>query len=384
MMGWNEVADHRPSNIRGNPSQPEEMAGRLARIREEMTGLGLDAMVSTDAANIRYATGFRGEPRTLLITAEEVILYTSFRTLPWAEKQTEALGSNIELSTSPKLIDDIRRRLPTSSVNLGVDRTIAHREFLSRQADFAPHILQAAAPIERVRQIKSPAEIALLTQSQHINEAILNAVIPQLRPGMSERAVQGLILAAMAANVDVDQYSFMPIVAVGANAWEIHHLPDRTLIERDQMLLLDLGIVYQGYASDMTRTVCLGKANQQMREVYDSVCKAQQSAIAAMRPGASTHDVDRIARDIISEAGHGRSYTHGLGHSIGLETHDPGLNLSTKSPDTELEAGMVFTVEPGIYIESEFGVRIEDVVVITEDGAANITKQSSALLEISV
>ena len=191
-------------------------------------------------------------------------------------------------------------------------------------------------------------------------------------------------MAAMAADADVDRYSFMPIVAGGANAWEIHHLPDHSLIQRDQMLLLDLGIVYQGYASDMTRTVCLGNASDQMREIYNRVGEAQQAAIAAMRPGASSRAIDQVARDIISEAGHGRSFTHGLGHSIGLETHDPGPNLSQDAPDTELEPGMAFTVEPGIYIEGGFGVRTEDVVIITEDGNSNITGQPAGLFELPV
>ncbi len=162
------------------------MTGRLARIRSEISALGLDAMISTDAANIRYATGFRGEPRTLLITAEEVILYTSFRTLSWAEKQTAALGVNLDLSTSPEPLDDIKARLPTRPLNLGIDRRIAHGEFLNRQECLAPHKLQPAVPIERARQIKSPAEIALLTESQRINEAVFNEVLAQIRPGMGE------------------------------------------------------------------------------------------------------------------------------------------------------------------------------------------------------
>jgi len=259
---------------------------------------------------------------------------------------------------------------------------MSHGNFLSLQSDFAPHSLEPADPIERVRQIKSPAEVALLQKSQRINEAIFNAILPLIRVGMTERAVQGLILAEMAATEDVDRYSFMPIVASGANAWEIHHLPDGSIVQRDQMLLIDLGIFYQGYASDMARAVCLGKVSDEMRDVHSKVREAQRSSIAAMRPGARTHEIDRIARDIISAAGHGRSFTHGLGHSIGLETHDPGLNLSTATPDTELEAGMAFTVEPGIYIENGFGVRCEDVVIVTDEGTTNITGQSPDLLEI--
>lgn len=360
------------------------MSDRLARTRAAMTELGLDALISTNAANVRYVSGFRGEPRTVLLTADDLVLYTSFRTLPWAEEQCDALGSSIELSTSPKPSEAIKRRLPATPLKLGIDRSMPHGEFLGQQADFAPYTLVPAAVIEDVRQIKSPAEIALLEKSQRINEAIFNTVLPQIRPGMSERAVQGIILAEMAENEEVDRYAFMPIVATGANAWEIHHLPDQTIIEQDQMLLIDLGIVYQGYASDMTRTICLGKATDQMRDIYGTVSEAQKSAIAAMRPGVSTHEIDQIARSIITDAGHGRGFTHGLGHSIGLETHDPDLNLSQKTPETRLEPGMAFTVEPGIYLENGFGVRTEDVVIVTADGTSNLTLQSPDLIELGV
>jgi Xaa-Pro aminopeptidase len=150
------------------------------------------------------------------------------------------------------------------------------------------------------------------------------------------------------------------------------------------MLLIDLGIIYQGYASDMTRTVCLGTATDQMQDIYGTVGQAQAAAISAMKPGASSHDIDQAARSIITEAGHGKSFSHGLGHSIGLETHDPGLNLSPFAPNATLAPGMAFTVEPGIYLENGFGVRTEEIFIITENDPMNITTQSHDLIELNI
>lgn len=366
-----------------HPFSASEYSERLRRIRLEMATLGLGSVITSNQANIRYVTGFRGEPHTLLVTETEAILYTSFRTLPWAEQQTFGMGSQLELSTVEPPLRDIALRLDPRGGTVAVDRTVSHLAFRELQGYLPGIELTPCGPIERVRGLKSPAEVALLERSQRLNEEIFAAVLPQIAPGMSERAVQGVILSEIAKREEVDGYSFTPIVAAGGNAWEIHHLPDLTEIQRHDMLLLDLGVIYQGYASDMTRTICMGKATSPMREVYETVRRAQEEAIASMRPGIGTHAVDQVAREIIIQAGHGRSFTHGLGHSIGLQTHDPGLNLSTAGPDELLAVGMAFTVEPGIYLPAAFGVRIEDVVVVTEGGNKNITQYPKSLIELN-
>lgn len=365
------------------PFSAHEMRERLSRIRAEMVSLGLEALVTTNQANVRYATGFRGEPHILLLTEDEAVLYTSFRTLPWAQQQTQEIQCEIELNTTAPPYKDIAQRLANKNLKIGVDHTLSHSSFIKLEGQFLSHKLIPNNAIERARRIKSAAEIKLLKQSQRTNESVFSAVLEKITPGMSERAVQGMILSEIAQREEVDGYSFAPIVAAGGNAWEIHHLPDETKIQRDDMVLLDLGVIYQGYASDMTRTVCMGKSTPQMREIYNTVRQAQEAAIDTMRPGTSTHEVDNAARDIITRAGHGRSFTHGLGHSIGLDTHDPGLNLSPFQPNETLVAGMAFTVEPGIYLENAFGVRTEDVVIVTEDGRTNITSQDKNLIELN-
>ena len=359
-----------------------EMDDRLRAVRAEMQALGVDALITMNQANIRYCTGFRGEPHTLLLTKAELVLFTSFRTLPWAEQQTQLLQPDLELSVASSPLEEIAKRLSNKGTRIGVDTTLSHSHFSNWSSKFTNHQLTPCSAIEQVRRLKSPAEIELLQQSQTINESIFEALLPQISPGMTERAVQGLMLTEMAQREEVAGYCFAPIVATGGNAWEIHHLPDNTKIQRDTLLLLDLGVFYQGYASDMTRTICLGKATEQMRDVYETVKQAQGAAISAMRPGASTREVDQAARKIITQAGHGRGFTHGLGHSIGLETHDPGLNLSPSTAEETLLPGMAFTVEPGIYLENQFGVRTEDVVIITDEEPVNITKQPKDFLEL--
>lgn len=168
------------------------MADRLACIRSEMAAGGLDAIISTDAANTRYTTGFRGEPRTLLITADSITLFTSFRTLPWAEAQTVLLADNIELCTAAHPLEDIAKRLSGKTLNIGIDRYVNYATIQSWLGIFSPHSLRPSAIIEQVRRTKSATEIAIMRRSQVINEALFNTVLPQIRPGMTERGVQGL------------------------------------------------------------------------------------------------------------------------------------------------------------------------------------------------
>ena len=351
---------------------PTEMNERLARIRSQMADENIDAFISTDAASIRYTTGFRGEPRTLLLTSDQVVLYTSFRTLPWAKQQTR----EVELSTCPDPVADILSRVSDGCI-IGVDPGIRHQEVITLQQKLNPRAMILSPAIDLARQTKSDLEIERLRQSQRLNEAVFSAILPCIQPGMTERGVQGLILSEIAGREELDGVAFAPIVAAGPNAWEIHHLPDATPLREGDMVIIDLGVMHRGYASDMTRTVCLGQPTEHMRDIYACVAEAQQRAIAAIAVGVTNHAVDAAARSVISEAGHNRGFTHGLGHGIGLETHDPGITLSPKAPKMPLAAGMTFTIEPGIYLEDAFGVRIEDTIVVTNSGCENLTRQSN-------
>jgi Xaa-Pro aminopeptidase len=360
----------------------QEIQARISRIRQKMKSLEIDAVISSDASNVRYTTGFKGEPRTLLILLDSIVLYTSFRTISWACQQTRPLEESLELSTKPAPAKEIKKRLPAIPLKIAIDQSITAAALFQWQKQLAPHQVESHHVIETIRQTKSPAEIAIMQQSQQLNEEIFNAILPQIHPGMTERGIQGLILSEMATREEIEGYSFNPIVACGPGCWEIHHLPDPTVTRPGDLLLIDHGIFHQGYASDMTRVVCLGEPSAEMREVHQIVNSARQAAIDATRPGVTSHELDRIARDIIEASGHGKTFTHGLGHSIGLQTHDPGLNLSQNTPEVTLEPGMALTIEPGIYLENQFGIRIEDTIIVTPEGSKNLTSQQTEIIEL--
>jgi Xaa-Pro aminopeptidase len=355
-----------------------EMVTRLEAIRGWMKRHGFDAIHATDPANVRYASGFRGEPAALWIDADRAVLATHERSRRWALAQT----GTFEVICPGDPVAHFGSSLHGRDRRVGVDQRTPHIALAALRETWNDARVEPVAGIESLRRIKSEAEIECLRRSQRVNERIFEAVLGQIRPGMTERAVQGLILAEMALDESIDGPSFVPIVAAGGNAWEIHHQPDHTPLRAGDMVILDLGVSRAGYASDMTRTICLGEPTDLMVEIHATVGQAQRTAFETLRDGVAASAVDAAARRIIEAAGHGETFTHGLGHGIGLETHDAGLRLSQKSGELTLRAGMVVTLEPGIYLEDRFGVRTEDTVVVRENGAENLTRIPHELIRI--
>ena len=354
------------------------MQARLDAVRHWMDDNERDALYVTHPPNVRYLSGFRGEPAALFVDHERAVLITHERSSRWARSQT----STFEVVCDPDPVARTGKFMDGPGLRLGVDHRIPHTTLLSLRETWNRHTLEPADGIELLRWIKSEAEIELLRDSQAINERIFRRVLERIRPGMTERAAQGVMLAEMAADEAVDGPSFTPIVAAAGNAWEIHHQPDDTVLRQGDMVILDLGVMHAGYASDMTRTVCLGTATDAMREIHALVGRAQQAAFETIRHGVSAYAADAAARGVIEAAGHGSAFTHGLGHGIGLETHDAGLRMSPTARDTDLRSGMAVTVEPGVYLEDRFGVRTEDVVIAGDDGIDNLTTFSRELIEL--
>ncbi len=357
----------------------EEMCGRLSRLREWMSAGEWDGLFVENAADVHYISGFRGEPAALWITQDEAILMTSYRSEPWAREQTQTFEVICEKNPLEKITGWIGSR----KWSVGVDPGVSHVRLLGIRESLSGQNVEPVRGIEQLRRIKSEAEIERMARSQQVNEEIFACVLQKIRPGMSERAAQGIILQEMAARENVDAPSFTPIVAAGRNAWEIHHQPDGTILQEGDMVIIDHGVMVGGYASDMTRTICLGKATERMKEIHSKVREAQLAAMAVITDGVKAVDADAAARGIIEAAGYGRGYTHGLGHGIGMETHDAGLRMMPTSGDLKLLAGMAITIEPGIYLENEFGVRTEDVVVIRENGFQNLTCETHELIELA-
>lgn len=226
------------------------------------------------------------------------------------------------------------------------------------------------------RIIKSAHELAIIKEGIAKADKILGLTIPMIKAGMRENDVVGLLFQNMIAH-DIKDFSFNTIVASGNRSAFPHGVASSKIIEEDDVVIIDFGIVHQGYCTDMTRTLFLGKTNPKLIEIYKVVLEANELAIKACRPDVTGEEIDRIARDHIESQGYGQYFIHGTGHSLGLEIHEaPYVRKGSK---TLLKSGMLVTIEPGIYIEGLGGVRIEDIVLILDDGATVLTKSPKHL-----
>ncbi len=231
--------------------------------------------------------------------------------------------------------------------------------------------------ISAFRRIKEPWELARMRKAQEMTDLAFSQVLERIRPGMTEKQLQAELIYCMYKN-GAEGLAFDPIVVSGPNTSLPHGVAtDRVICEGD-FVTMDFGVIYGGYCSDMTRTVAVGHATQQMRTVYDTVLQAQLAGLAVSRAGATGAEIDGAARKVITDAGYGSYFGHGYGHSIGMQCHEaPNCN---PSGTVAMEAGMVSSAEPGIYLPGKFGVRIEDVVIFTEDGCENITHSPKNLI----
>jgi Xaa-Pro aminopeptidase len=230
--------------------------------------------------------------------------------------------------------------------------------------------LDAEPLLASLRIRKDSSEVACMRKAVELTEAALEAVLIVLHPGMSERAIAGLLISELRER-GAEGLSFEPIVVSGPNSALPHGVPGERRLGEGDPLLFDFGAIAGGYASDITRTVFIGKADDELKKVYEVVKRANQAGRAAARPGREIQEVDRAARRVIVEAGYGQYFTHRTGHGLGLEIHEPPY--AREGDRTILEEGMTFTVEPGIYLPGKGGVRIEDDLLITPDGCESLT-----------
>jgi Xaa-Pro aminopeptidase len=234
--------------------------------------------------------------------------------------------------------------------------------------------------VEELRSIKDESEMAMLTRAIEISDQAFEAVSKTIQSGQTEKEIAWKLEKAM-RELGADTISFDTIVAAGPNAALPHHRPDDSVIHEGQPIIIDMGARYQGYCSDLSRTICLGQPDDTFRKVYDTVLGAQLTAIATVERGMTGGDADGLARTVIEEAGYGDNFGHSLGHGVGLEVHEqPGVGPSSQGV---LEDGMPFTIEPGIYISGWGGVRIEDIVVL-ENGKARVISKAPKLDRLGV
>lgn len=354
------------------------------RIRREALVLslragGVDGFLVSSRANVGYLTGFSGSDANLLVTPDRAVLLTDGRYTAQAESECPGLEAHIR-----GLTHAMTDAVATVAGRLGLTRvafeapilTVAEREDLQAKA---PAITWAGARgwVEALRAVKDEDEVAAIRQAIGFAEDAFREVTGSLDLSSDEKALADALEAAMKRR-GAKGSSFPPIVAVGENAALPHYQPRDTVGLGDgDFVLIDWGATGRPYKSDLTRVVVTGKVTDKFREVYRIVLSAQERALGAIRPGVRATEVDAAARSVIEAAGYGRHFEHGLGHGIGREIHeDPRVREGSA---TVLQAGMVLTVEPGIYLPGWGGVRIEDDVLVTPDGCEILTSLPKAL-----
>ncbi len=340
----------------------------------------IDALLVTDLVNVRYLTGFTGSNAQALVGTDEAVFMTDGR---YAEQARNEVEGAERLTYERTYLSTVADRVRAAGVKrLGIEAahmSVADHAKLSEVLDSAAELVPVDGLAEGLRQVKDAAELELLRRAQAATDAAFEGVLDLLGVGVTEQWVARELERLMLGD-GADDLAFDPIVAFGENAAEPHHVPGRRALEEGDVIKLDFGARTGGYHADMTRTVAFGSPAPELRKIHDVVRQAQQAGIDAVRAGASGTAVDAASREVIEAAGYGERFVHGLGHGVGLQIHE--LPWLGKGRDTALPEGSVVTVEPGIYIPGLGGVRIEDMVEVTDDGCRVIGTSSRELIEL--
>lgn len=353
----------------------------LRSIIDSMKEEDLDYLWVSSPENHKYSTGFTNPDGRVLIGADEAVMFADFRYFEEAER-TAYEGVRAFMPTGRIISHHLREMLSgKGSVRIGYEE----RHLTCAELDSLKSTLPEVQPVpagkifSALRQVKGPHEIAFIKKAQRITDDAFTHILGVIDPRMTELEVAAELEYFMKKN-GAEQISFETIAVSGRNSSSPHKTPENRPLERG-FLTMDFGAVVGGYHSDMTRTVVIGKADSEMRRVYDTVLRAQRAVLEVISVGLKNHEMDKIARDIIDEAGYKGAFGHSLGHGVGLEIHEePGLY--SRDDGLTLLPGNVVTVEPGIYLQGKYGCRIEDMVVITESGAEDITHSPKELIEI--
>ena len=354
---------------------------RYEKLAKLLEAKQLDAVLVSDGYNMRYLSGFTGATGYLLITKNSKNLFTDSRYTIAATAQAPDY-TVVEVDAARDYCKFINQVLEAEQITtLGFEaQQVRYSTYENLKARLAvKELVPLAGELTDLRRIKKAEEIARHRQAEHIGDIAFEEILKEIKPGMTELQVAAKLEYIMKMN-GADKLSFESIVASGINSSKPHAEPGNKKIESGDFLTMDFGCVYQGYCSDMTRTIVVGKASEKQKEIYNIVLKAQQAVLDMLKPGLPGKAYDKVARDVIYGAGYEGYFGHGLGHGVGLEIHE-NPRFSMIEEDI-VEAGMIMTVEPGIYIPDFGGVRIEDMVVLTEDGYENLTHSRKELIEL--
>lgn len=353
------------------------ISSRIDSLRQQFSAHDVDGMLISMPENRRYLSGFSGSAGCLLISASDAALATDFRYIEQGGQQAPEYRIHRTTGNSAWLAE-LASEMNLSRIGYESDHlTVAgltdfEKALAEGNEGDTPSLVPTTGIVETMRAVKDKNERALLERAIAIADEALGRVAPAIEPGMTEKQVAWDIEKAM-RELGAESIAFDIIVGTGPNGALPHHRADDTVIRPGDPVVIDMGATYAGYRSDLTRTFCIDPPDDRFREIYDTVLGAQVAAEETARPGMTGGEVDSIARDYISSAGYGKYFGHGLGHGVGLAVHErPRIVPDSKDV---LEDGMVFTVEPGIYIPEWGGVRIEDIVAL-EDGRVRVLSKS--------
>ncbi len=362
-------------------------AERVERLRQRMAELPVDALMITQDVSRYYLSGFYARDDgldiagQLLIDSDKMLLVTDGRYTEQAAREAPGVPLVLRRAGFGAILAETFRQQGWRTVGFQSDWvSVAIYQSILDEGKGAFELKALSNVVEPLRECKAEDEIALLRQAQQITDETFTHLLGWLRPGLTEKEVAWEIQRFMVAR-GAETTSFPPIVASGPNAALPHAKPTERKLEQGEPITIDMGTRYQGYCSDMTRTICLGEPNAKLREVYEVVLQAQLACEEGLRAGITGQAADALARSVIEQAGYGEYYVHGTGHGVGLEIHE-SPRLSRFNSDAPLRAGAVVTVEPGIYIPGWGGVRIEDMGVITSAGVDILTQSPKALFNI--
>ena len=374
------------------PATPT-LARRHERVRQSLESLSLDALIVIASPNIRYLTNHVGSAGILVLTRDAAHLLIDFR-YEEAVRTVQASPSACPGLRSWPVPASYDEALMTCLQEIGVTTvgfeaahlTVSRHEWLlrtiaARQATIA--LRSTERVVEQARMVKDADEIATMRDAASRMTAVADSTFRAIRVGLSERAIATTLESSM-RDAGYERLAFDTIVASGPNAALPHYRAGDRMLAAGDLVVLDFGGVLDGYCCDLTRTISVGLASADTRRVYEAVLDAQQAAIAAVKPGVETHVVDAAARQLLEDRGLGAAFGHGTGHGLGLDVHEePRIGRPrADAPSVSLQPGMVFTVEPGAYLPGWGGVRIEDDVLVTDQGCQVLTSVTRELLEL--
>lgn len=355
---------------------------RTAKLQSALSAWGTDCAIISSELNQRYLSGLSFSDGYILITQNDGYLITDSRYIEIAKRTVKHL--NVILADAP-MVKVLGRLIKESRLaRIGVEENeLSLSVFEKFKAEFEGcEVISGVSEImKNLRAKKTTDEIALIEKAQDITDAAFSHILEFITPNMTEKDV-ALELEFFMRKNGAEGLAFETIAVSGASSSLPHGVPSDERLKKG-FLTMDFGAKYEGYCSDMTRTVCIGKADEEMKQVYNTVLSAQIHALENIKVGMPCRDADALARDIIRDAGYGANFGHSLGHGVGMYIHEFPRLASSADKDSRLEAGHVVTVEPGIYLEGKFGCRIEDMIAIKDDGSVhNFTKSRKELIEI--